>query len=333
MNGPVESAARPVSARAAGAAAAVAMAWLALGCAAPAAARAADEWSLAPAALAASDVVTPPRVGEEGATLQVSFGGIADSDVGDEGAAYGMNWTAVELGLGSLRSSLTVMNFEWDHPERFMQRPDGKDPWDRLYQLNVGWTHRGMMSERAMYELIIGAVSSFERQLADSHAGYAGGYAVYAVDERWTLTAGALYSRHAKVSTQFDFLPIVGVMWNQQAASGLSFAIGFPSTDLTWRFNEKASLRLEISSIEGGIYRLADRAEAPQEAYVEFRSTTAMLRFDAEVGNRVTVHVGISRALDRELRLYDRQGSALDKQAVEERIGVSAGASWAFGAR
>ncbi len=283
------------------------------------------------ASFASPDAPSQLEAREWKSSLTAGFGGITSSAVGAGGASYDLNWGFVELGFGPLRSSLKVMSFEWDRPDQFPGGAAGDDPWRRLYELNIGWTHTGMISERALYEVVVGAVSAFEKETSGSYAGYAAAYAMYALDSSWTFAAGALYSKHRRVSTQFDLVPIVGIMWNQHVTSGPSFAIGFPSTDITWNFSEKTTMSLEISSIEGGVYRLADDSAVRQEGYVEFRSTTATLRFDTATQRGLGLHLGVSHALDREIRLYDHQGGNRSRYSVEKNVGFTASVSWSFG--
>jgi hypothetical protein len=253
--------------------------------------------------------------------VEVAVGGIAKSTVGDRESAYSLAAGQVSLGIGPVDGAFKALHFAWDRPEDFIVGTNGRDPWNTLYEVSLGYRHPGAISEQLSYELLLGAASGFEKQLDGSFSFSAGGYILYELAPKWTLAAGVLASHHQNVNTDFDVIPILGISWNEKATSGLSFTLGLPASDVTWHFNEKTRVILELSSFEGGVFRLADNSPVQEKGYVELLSTSCTLRLETLLWERLQVSAGISQPISREMKLYDHQGENEKKFDVEKMPG------------
>lgn len=272
---------------------------------------------------AANDSGLSVREGHNGMLkeIEVAVGGIAKSTVGGRDSAYSLAAGKFALGLGPVGGEFKALHFVWDRPDDFVVDTKGRDPWDTLYEVSLGYRHPGAISERLSYELMLGAASGFEKQMEESFSFSAGGYLLYKFAPKWTLAAGGLYSRHQNVNTDFDFIPIIGISWNAEATKGLSFTLGLPSSDVTWHFNEKTRVILELSSFEGGVFRLADNSPVREKGYVELLSTTCTLRLETLLWDRLQVSAGLSQPISRQMKLYDHQGKNEKKYDVEKLPG------------
>jgi hypothetical protein len=243
-----------------------------------------------------------------GIFMQYTIGGIARSDVADKGAAYTLGYSAFELSAGSMKGSFKLLRFSWDRPGEYVINTNGRDPWGNLYEVSLGANRGGMITERMSYELMIGATSAFEREPDDSFSFHAGGYAMFAINPKWSIAAGALYSKHQKVETDFEIIPVASVSWNMETSSGLSFTIGLPKTEIAWHFSKITTLTIDTSGFEVGIYRLADNSPVRKKGYVEYSGTTCSLRIDTLIADRIGLTAGISQALSRKHKLFDHEG-------------------------
>lgn len=262
--------------------------------------------------------------------LRLYAGGVPDSTVGDGESAYALILGGVELDFGPARGAFKIMDFSWNRPGDFVVDTRGRDPWGRLHEISLGVKREGRIRERIGYGISFGVASGFEDQWNDSFSFHGGGYGIFEIAPKWTLVAGLLYSRHQKVRTDFDFLPIAGVSWNAETTEGFSFTLGLPATDLTWHFGEGAALALEIGSLESGIHRLADDSPVREKGYVEFSGATAALRFETRIRDRVGLELGLSYDLSREIKLHDRDGKNERKYDVEKNPGFFASMSLPF---
>ncbi len=256
-----------------------------------------------------------------GISMQITFGGIARSDVADKDAAYSLGCSALELSTGSIKGAFKLLRFSWDRPGEYVIDTNGRDPWGNLYEVSIGSNHGGMITERMSYALMLGATSAYEREIRDSFSFYGGGYGMFTINPKWTIAAGALYVKHQKVETDLEVIPVASISWNVGTDSGPSFTIGLPKTELTWRFCKTTSLTIDTSGFEGGIYRLADNSPVREKGYVEFSGTTCSLRFNTLIADRIGLNAGISQALSRKHKLFDHEG----KNEIEYDVGKKPG--------
>lgn len=265
-----------------------------------------------------------------GLLLRLTMGGVAQSSMENQEAAYTLGCSALELGAGPVSASFKWLGFSWDRPGEYGVDTNGRDPWGSLYEVAVGATHGGLISEHLSYALMLGAASSHEKETDDSFSFNGGGYGMYAINPKWRITAGALYSKHQRVESDFEIIPVLSVSWNTKPTSGPSFTIGLPTTELTWNFSQTTSLTLDTSGFESGIYRLADNSPVREKGYVEFSGTTCTLRIETLLANRISLSAGLSQALSRKHKLYDHQGKNEIRYEVEKTPGCFLSLSMPF---
>jgi len=255
--------------------------------------------------------------------LKIGMGAVTRSDIGDSGSSYGLVGSTIDMEAGPLIGSMKRLEFDWSAPESFVENTNGDDPWGSLNSITLGLKHKGLFSEELMYEATAGMISGYEDEMDDSFTAFVGGYAIYAIAPRWAVMLGAFYSRHQEVETDFDFIPILGLSWNSEAVEGFSLALGLPTTEAIWHFSEATRLILDLSSLEGGVYRLADDNQLREEGYVELVSATASLRIEMRIPGGFDLGLGICHALDREMKLYDSNGENELSHNVENQPGFS----------
>lgn len=265
-----------------------------------------------------------------GILLQITFGAVARSDAADKDAAYTLGCSALKINAGPANGSFKLLRFSWERPEDYIIDTRGRDPWDNLYEVSLGATHNAMITARTGYALMLGATSAYEKQASDSFSFYGGGYSMFAVSPIWTIAAGALYSKHQKVETDFEIIPVASVSWNAGTSSGPSFTIGLPKTELTWHFSKTTTLTIDTSGFEGGIYRLGDNSPVRKKGYVEFSGTTCSLRIDTLIADRIGLTAGISQALSRKHKLFDHEGKNEIKYDVGKKPGVFVSMAMSF---
>lgn len=262
----------------------------------------------------------------------IGFAGTGRSGVGESESAYELRTGMIDLERGSLAASGKVLQFDWSGGRDLFGDTRGRVPWGRLYHLDLGFRRGGVLTPRLMYAALLGVTTGFEEELDRSVSGYGGAYGLYRIGPMWMVSVGAFYSRHQEVATDYDFVPILGISWNAQAAGGLSVNLGLPSTDAVWRFSDatRLTLSLEYSSAECGVYRLADDNPLRPGGYVELAGSTVTLRFDTRVHGDVAIGLGVTHALDQEFKLHDPNGYNEETYDVEKQPGLVLSVSRAF---
>lgn len=264
----------------------------------------------------ASEEVTPSP------SLTARVFALGDSDLESGGASYATSQAALELSYWHWELALSRQYFSWKNPGEFVEDTGGDDPWEYFNQVRLGFSHPFVHSDRWSSQWFAGGVMGFEEEVSDSFAGYIGGYATYRINERLWLTGGFFYSRHQEITTDFDFVPIIGVLWNPGATHGFSARLGLPETRATWHFNGRTRLVLDLKTIEGGVTRLADDSPVREGGYVEMVSASLVLRLETQIGEDWKISAGVGHSIHREMKLYDADGGNRRTIDVERAPGV-----------
>lgn len=233
---------------------------------------------------------------------------MGNSDLKEGDAGYATSGVAMELGYRHWCLEIERQYFSWRNGETFPGATDGRDPWEFVNRIHLGFSHKHMHSERWMSEFLMGGRMGFEKNMGDSFSAYLGGYGVYRIHPRLILLLGIFYSRHPEIATDYDLMPILGLVWNPEETHGFSAQLGLPETQVRWHFDEQTRLVLDLNTLEGGVTRLANDSPVRERGYAELISATVSLRLERRFGDDVDLSVGIGHSVHRELKLYDSDG-------------------------
>ena len=269
---------------------------------------------------------------EEGGLGAVSFtfGGVARADVADTPSSYALSGFEIGAGIGPVGASFKRLSFDWHRAGDFTADTQGLKPWGDLDETSVALNWGGLMTKRISYLVMGGLTSGYEDQTDDSFYGMAGGMFLLSLSSNWSASAGALLSHHPKVATSLQFVPVAGIDWRASATHGLTFSLGVPTTEIAWVFHPGTRLVLDMSSFEGGLYRLADDNPLRPSGYVELVNSSVSLRFETLLWKHLGLSLGVGQALDREFNLYDSEGDNKKSYDIENRPGFLATVSMAF---
>ena len=92
----------------------------------------------------------------------------------------------------------------------------------------------------------------------------------------------------------------------------------------------RTRLVLDMSSFEGGLYRLADDNPLRPAGYVELLNSSLSLRFETQLWNRLDLSFGFVQALDREFKTFDPDGKNEKSYDVDNSSGFIASISLEF---
>ncbi|MDF3128585.1 DUF6268 family outer membrane beta-barrel protein [Kiritimatiellaeota bacterium B1221] len=253
-----------------------------------------------------------------------------EAKVGEGQAAYALTGIGMELDCGSWQWGLSRQWFDWRDAEGFVEDTGGEDPWEQFTRLQLGYSHAKEFSEQWSAKIMGGISSEFEKELDESFALHVGGYGVYRANPNLLFIIGMFYNRHQEISTVFDSVPLLGLAWNTEAASGLSAQLGFPYTRVSWHFDEDTRLVVALNSLEGGVARLANDSPVRPGGYVERISATLGLRLETRIGDGWDFSSGIGHSLHREMKFYDSDGGNEHSEDIEQGMGIEISLSRTF---
>jgi len=262
--------------------------------------------------------------------LKVHSYGVERSTVDMGQAAYALRGISIEAQKCHWQLGITQQAYDWTQPGEFGVDTQGRDPWETLTRLNVGFNHPFVMSDQWSGEVMAGVSGEFEDEMDDSFAGYLGGYGVYRLRPRIHLMVGVFYSHHAEVETDFDLVPLLGVAWNPEATRGFSATLGVPMTQASWIFDDRHRLLLELNTLQGGVTRLADDSPLRAGGYLERMHASLVLRYETRLTEATSLSTGISHSLDRDITLYDSDGEKVFSSDVKGGTGIELSLSTRF---
>ena len=262
--------------------------------------------------------------------VSVSFGGVARSDVADTPASYALSGFEIGAGIGPVGASFKRLSFDWQRTGDFVLDTHGQKPWGDLNEASALLNWGGSITTQSSYFVMGGVSVGYEDQTDDAYSLFGGAIASYQFTSNWSASAGALLSHHPKVATSLQFVPVAGIDWRASATHGLTFSLGVPTTEIAWIFHPGTRLVLDMSSFEGGLYRLADDNPLRPSGYVELVNSSVSLRFETLLWKHLGLSLGVGQALDREFNLYDSEGDNKKSYDIENRPGFLATVSMAF---
>ena len=271
-------------------------------------------------------------VDEEGGLGAVSFGfgGVARSDVADTPASYALSGFEIGAALGPAGASFKRLSFDWRRASDFVLDTHGLKPWGDLDEASVVLNWGGTINTQIDYFVMGGATLGYEDQTDDAYSLFGGAIVNVRMSPNWSASAGAILSHHPKVESDFDFVPVLGAAWRADATNGLSVSLGVPTTEIAWIFRPGTRLVLDMSSFEGGLYRLADDNPLRPSGYLELINSSVSLRCETLLWKRLGLSLGVGQALDREFKLYDANGKNEKTYEIDNKPGFVATVSMAF---
>jgi len=255
-------------------------------------------------------------------SLKVHSYGVECSTVDMGDAAYSLRGVSVEAQKCHWQLGVMHQAYDWRNPDRFGVDTQGRDPWGSITRLTFGFSHAGVLSEQWSGQILAGVSGEFEDELDDSLAVYAGGYGVYRWSPRLHAILGIFYSHHAEVETDFDVVPVIGLAWNPEAATGFSARLGLPVTQAQWTFDPQHRLLLDLNTLQGGVTRLADDNPLRPGGYIERVHASLVLRYETQFTESFLLSTGVGYSLEREITLYDSDGSEAFSSDVERGTSI-----------
>ena len=246
------------------------------------------------------------------------------SDV-DSGGKYSRTDMNFRAGYRWLTLAYTRSDYDWSSTgDARIGR--GRNPWDTLHKLSLDAAFDGYLSENVDWFAGMTLVSGFESQIEKSFslAPRAGLSFRATPDLKFHLGAtGLLAPAHSML------LPLVGLEWRDAYDMGLSAKLGFPATQIQYRFNEIVATRLAARWTRD-LYRLSNDSSVARKGYVEEESVVSGAYLDLTPLDRLQFTVGAELMAWHSLRVYDSDGDKMSKTDMDPSVGAVFRASYSF---
>ncbi len=246
----------------------------------------------------------------------------ADVDNGGKFSRTDMNF---RVGYKWLTLAYTRSDYDWsDTGDAHISK--GRNPWDTLHKISLDAHFDGYLSESVNWFAGMSVLSGFETQIWNSFslAPRAGLSFRATPDLKLHLGAvGLVAPAHSML------LPLAGLEWRDTRDMGLSAKLGFPATQIQYRFNEMLAARLAARWTRD-LYRLSNDSSVARKGYAEEESVTSGAYLDITPLDQLRLTVGAELMAWRSLRIYDKDGDKMSKTDMDPSVGAVFRASYSF---
>jgi hypothetical protein len=298
--------------------------------------------------------------------------GIPETSSSTSPAEMGFQQAGISVSVFTLNVDYTFAQYNWNKVDTLSFGNGSDAPWENLHTLSFGGMYGGEISDKWTYLAIAGGSTAWESGADNSHlSGMLIGGGMYTLSDALKLIGGAgvLYSSAPDVGFE-DFssisddlpevlpIPVLGVLWNQDAPSGLSVSFFFPIeakvqfttanqrltisvdalaqvADLKVQFSPMLATTLTCSFDDELIYGLADDhvvlPVGTDEAYLKRDRRVAELMLNVTLPGNFSLNVGPYYAFDQKLSVVDKNANDLHTLELDDTCGAKIEIAWRLG--
>jgi len=267
---------------------------------------------------AAAEEQGPPK--EPPWKITSSAAAYGQAEVKSDRGSMSMARAGVSLERSGLSLSYALVDHDFEDTDRLPFGNGHDEPWGALHSMALAY-HR-LERVRGMYGWFGGVslASGFEQELDNSLSGRAWLGGMLFLSPKWQVGLGAGYGASAVDS---EWLPAFFLSYNRAATEGMSFSLGFPATEATYRFNQFWAVRL-AAVLESGTYRLADDNPTAPRGYYKALDVGGRLGLSWTPLPMLETSLGADMLFYREFELFDSGEDRMDKYYQEDAFGASA---------
>lgn len=137
---------------------------------------------------------------------------------------------------------------------------------------------------------------------------------IFVLDYDWSLLLGGGIAIN---KADYNPFALAQLIFKDENTVGLSGKIGFPSTEINYRFNEIVSVGAGVSGLDGGHYYLKDIDGYMQESGYVFDAAVTLNPFE-----HLDLKLGAAYNYDKYIQFYDNNRNKLGKVKFENDASV-----------
>lgn len=118
------------------------------------------------------------------------------------------------------------------------------------------------------------------------------------------------------------FTPILGLKYRDPSDMGFYALIGYPQTDIQYRFNNYFAAVGSLTAVNQDVYQLADDNKIARKGYVMEDSYNAKAGIVLTPMQSFTINAGVDLALDRDYDLYNSNGDKISTYSTDPALGA-----------
>ncbi|MFP4476297.1 MAG: hypothetical protein ACLFOY_12120 [Desulfatibacillaceae bacterium] len=272
------------------------------------------------------------------ATLSSTVVGYQSAGIEDGPSEVSMLVATASLKVSYFTLSYGVNEFRWEDVSRIPFGDGVHEPWDRMHNLSLSANYRGRFGGAFHYFTGAYVGTAFEEATGDGAYGGVRGGIGYSLSG-WRFSLGAMVYHDG---FSWGAWPVAGVAFgkgtgrgaaagegDREDVSGFSASIGFPSTQVSYRINQFAGVRLS-GNWWRPTYALADDSTVLPDGFVRFRNVNAGLYADLYPASGLSVTIGGHWVFYREFSFHNDDGDLFAEFDVDAGPAASLNVSWSF---
>ena len=272
-------------------------------------------------------LAAPAQESPSSGSLRFQTAYLAPASFDQGGGKVALARFATTVSYGKFSFSYARREYFWEDQARLPFGNGHDHPWDAFTTLRLNFHHQGKLDGRWVYFVIGGVHSAFEQQMGNSMGAMAGAWLTYLYSPIWQFSAGAVGRLHKARSL---VLPIVGLRWNMASPQGWRAVLGYPRTQVAYRFNRLWSLAWNLVGFDLNLYRLSDKSSVQPEGYLETRDLFSGLQVEYSPMPGLSLRAGVDYYFQRQFTVHD-QGVRHEKEYdLDNSMGGRLSLTWRF---
>lgn len=217
----------------------------------------------------------------------------------------------VDFGNELFSAGYKYKTIEIDHAEDI-------DDMQTLY----GFVHTGFeVSQDVQAKVLAGGSFSWQEDFdaGDCYDVLAQGSLVFDLGNGFNFEGGAGVGTNPVKTYAY---PVVQLATGDPKSEGLSFKVGFPTNEATFRFNDFFALNGKVSYLGGGYTKLKKHSVYGDESYLLDKAYRASIAAQFSPSEHTTINAGVAYTFDHYYKLYNKDGDYQGKMKLDSGAGV-----------
>lgn len=151
-------------------------------------------------------------------------------------------------------------------------------------------------------------------QFSKNYGVFASGSFDYQLDNEWAVEAGAGI---AKNKVRSVFFPVLQAKYGDPSLEGLSFVVGFPKNEATYRFTDWFALRGNVQYGDSNYVKLSEHSSYARSGYFYDKLYTATVAAVFTPHPAIEIDAGVAYAFKHEYKFYNSDGELINKYKLD----------------
>ncbi|MFN2266958.1 MAG: hypothetical protein ABR533_01680 [Desulfonatronovibrio sp.] len=224
-----------------------------------------------------------------------------------------------------IRADYSYFALLYDYTDYSWSRINNK-PWNGLHNISLSARKRFVLNEDWMLSTGAAVRSLFEKEISRSVGAGADITFIRLFSNGWSAGIGIAGVYHPVTSALF---PVITIGYAPAGDKGFSVRAGFPETYAKYAFNPNLSIKA-YGDYMSRAYRLENNSPVISKGYFREQGIKFGLQMEVKPVNAMNISFGPYYIVDRKWKTYNKSGSRLNTEKLDNTPGAEISISWRF---